>query len=150
MPPLDHHLPQFDVNEIHEIDLGVSPEQALDRILRLPVTPDWLVRSLFRIRGLHGLDLSIERFATEELGLDMVERTSTAAVAAGRLRRQRVAISFEGVPLRNGGSRLVTETRVADVDLRFRMYWLVVGPFSALIRRRWLRAVATSLDRRSR
>jgi hypothetical protein len=72
----------------------------------------------------------------------MVERTSTTAVAAGRLRRQRVAIAFEAVPQPPVGSRLVTETRVADVDLGFRMYWLVVGPFSALIRRRWLRAVA--------
>jgi hypothetical protein len=26
----------------------------------------------------------------------------------------------------------------------FRAYWLVVGPFSALIRRRWLRAIARS------
>jgi hypothetical protein len=146
---LDRHLEQFDVNEIHEIELGVLPEKALDCLLRLPVTPDWLVRSLFRIRGLHGLDLPLERFATEKLGLDMVERTSTTAVAAGSLRRQRVAILFQAVPNRNGGSKLVTETRVADVDLRFRIYWLVIGPFSALIRRRWLRAVATRLDRPS-
>jgi len=45
-----------------------------------------------------------------------------------------------------GGSRLSTETRVLAADPRarrlFRLYWLVVGPFSALIRRRWLRAVA--------
>ncbi len=87
-------------------------------------------------------DLPLERFAIEVLGLEMVERTSTTAVAAGRLRRQRVAILFEAVPRPPGGSRLVTETRVADVDLGFRVYWFVVGPFSALIRRRWLRAVA--------
>lgn len=38
-----------------------------------------------------------------------------------------------------GGTRLVTETRVAGTDegatRKFRLYWLVVGPFSALIRR---------------
>lgn len=144
MHTLDRHLPQFDVNETHEITLDVSAEIALDRVLALSVTPDWLVRILFRIRGLRGLDLPLERFATEELGLEMVERTSTTAVAAGRLRRQRVAMLFEAVPNGDGGSKLVTETRVADVNLRFRVYWLVVGPFSALIRRRWLRAVASS------
>jgi hypothetical protein len=139
---LDRHLPQFDVNEVHEIALDMPPEVALERVLALPVTPDWLVRSLFRLRGLRGIDVPLEQFAIEVLGLEMVERTSTTAVAAGRLRRQRVAIAFEAVPQPPVGSRLVTETRVADVDLGFRMYWLVVGPFSALIRRRWLRSVA--------
>ena len=142
MRTLDRYLPHFDVNEVHEIALEVPPEVALDRVLALSVTPDWLVRTLFRLRGLDGLDLPLERFVIEVLGLEMVERTSTTAVAAGRLRRQRVAILFEAVPRPPRGSRLVTETRVADVDLGFRMYWFVVGPFSALIRRRWLRAVA--------
>jgi hypothetical protein len=142
MRTLDRHLPLFDVNEVHEIALDMPPEVALERVLALPVTPDWLVRSLFRLRGLRGIDVPLERFAIEVLGLEMVERTSTTAVAAGRLRRQRVAIVFEAVPQPPVGSRLVTETRAADVDLGFRMYWLVVGPFSALIRRRWLRSVA--------
>jgi hypothetical protein len=43
---------------------------------------------------------------------------------------------------------LSTETRVQAVDdaaLRaFRRYWRVVGPFSGLIRRRWLRAAQAS------
>jgi hypothetical protein len=50
------------------------------------------------------------------------------------------------VPGADGHSRLSTETRVLALDgksrLAFRIYWLVVGPFSALIRRRWLRAIA--------
>lgn len=142
MRTLDRHLPQFDVNEVHEIALDMPPEVALERVLALPVTPDWLVRSLFRLRGLRGIDVPLERFAIEVLGLEMVERTSTTAVAAGRLRWQRVAIVLEAVPQPPVGSRLITETRVADVDRGFRMYWLVVGPFSALIRCRWLRAVA--------
>ena len=142
MRALDRHLPQFDLNEVHEIELDVSPEVALERILALSATPDRLVRTLFRLRGLSGLNLPIEQFAIEVLGLEMVERTSTIAVAAGRLRRYRVAIGFEALPKPSGGSRLITETRVADVDSRFRMYWLIVGPFSALIRRRWLIAVA--------
>jgi hypothetical protein len=44
------------------------------------------------------------------------------------------------------GSLLVTETRVAANDAAarraFARYWRLVGPFSALIRRRWLRAAA--------
>jgi hypothetical protein len=40
----------------------------------------------------------------------------------------------------------VTETRVTATDRRalflFRAYWLIIGPFSALIRRRWLHALS--------
>jgi hypothetical protein len=42
------------------------------------------------------------------------------------------------------GARLETETRVFLTDAaarrRFDAYWIVVRPFSGLIRRRWLRA----------
>lgn len=144
---LDRHLPGFDVNEVHHLEINLPAETALDTVLGLVVTPDWLVRTLFRVRGLSGLDLTIECFCVEELGLEMVERTSTTGVAAGELPTgQRVAIGFEAVPIGEGVSRLVTETRVADVNLAFRIYWTVVGPFSALIRRRWLRAVARRAD----
>lgn len=48
----------------------------------------------------------------------------------------------------DGTSLLTTETRVACADaaaLRsFRRYWLMVGPFSALIRRHMLRAIAAA------
>lgn len=123
MRTLDRHLPQFDVNEVHEVGLDLPPEVALERVLALPVTPGWLVRTLFRLRGLRGLDLPLERFAIEVLGLEMVERTSTTAVAAGRLRRHRVAIVFEAVPQPPFGSRLITETRVMGSALAPTCLW---------------------------
>jgi hypothetical protein len=58
-------------------------------------------------------------------------------------------LEVSAVPARDGGSLLVTETRVAAMDdgarRAFRRYWLAVGPFSALIRRRWLAATARAL-----
>jgi hypothetical protein len=49
-----------------------------------------------------------------------------------------------------GGSLLATETRVQALDgasrRAFRRYWLAVGPFSALVRRRWLAAAAGALQ----
>jgi len=145
MRALARHLPDFDVNEVHEIALDMPPEAALERVLKLPAAPDRLVRALFRLRGLRGSHLPLERFAGEVLRLAEVEHTATSAVFSGRLRGLRLAVSFEAEARPGGGSRLVTETRVADADIRFRLYWLVVGPFSALIRRRWLRAVARGL-----
>jgi hypothetical protein len=50
-----------------------------------------------------------------------------------------------------GSTRLVTETRVACVDAAsrrwFRLYWLVVRPFSGVIRKAMLSAVAREAAR---
>jgi hypothetical protein len=70
-----------------------------------------------------------------------------AAVVPGTIKG---AVDFraEAIP---GGSRLTTETRVRATDERarraFRRYWLLIGPFSALIRKRWLAAVMASAKR---
>jgi hypothetical protein len=56
-----------------------------------------------------------------------------------------MALSLEVVPGEAGGSRLRTETRVKPTDpgaaRSFAPYWLVVKPFSALIRRDLLRGI---------
>jgi hypothetical protein len=57
----------------------------------------------------------------------------------------KVAFNFRVEPYGRGRSLLTTETRVAATDpaslRRFSRYWLLVGPFSALIRRLMLRIV---------
>jgi hypothetical protein len=61
----------------------------------------------------------------------------------------RVAADLGAIPA-GDGCVLSTETRVQAVDDRsrrmFGRYWLVVGPFSGLIRRRWLRAVESAIE----
>lgn len=60
--------------------------------------------------------------------------------------RARALWNFRVVPRESGGSVLHTETRIVCGDpasrRKFRAYWLVVRPFSGLIRRMMLRAVA--------
>jgi hypothetical protein len=60
----------------------------------------------------------------------------------------KIAADFRAAPVGDDRSRLSTETRVLPLDAMsrrlFRAYWLVVGPSSALIRRRWLRAIAAT------
>jgi hypothetical protein len=138
--PLDRYMPDFDVNEIHDVELAATPEVAFRRVLVLPAGSDRIVRFLLRLRGLRRVELPLDRFLTEVVGLAPVERTTTRFVACGRVGGVRIGLSFDAVAV-TGGSRLVTETRVADAGVAFRLYWIVVGPFSALIRRRWLRAV---------
>jgi hypothetical protein len=50
----------------------------------------------------------------------------------------------------DGGTRVSTETRVQtfglSATLKFRLYWLVVGPFSGLIRRTMLREIKRTAE----
>ena len=52
----------------------------------------------------------------------------------------------------DGGTLLTTETRIQATDdsarRSFGRYWRVIGPFSALIRRAWLRAIRKRAERR--
>jgi hypothetical protein len=161
--PLDDWLPDFDAREYHERVVAAPPETAFAAALGVPVATDRLVATLFRVRGL-------PRGGTMEgmlrgLGFEELARTPTSLVlgAAGRPWsprtpptrwasagsghvRMALALWADGA---DGRARLATETRVAAVDASarraFRRYWLAVGPFSALVRRRWLVAAERAL-----
>jgi hypothetical protein len=142
--PLEDWLPDYDVRERHERRVAASPDRALELALGARAAPDAFVRLLFRLRGVPDA-ATIEELAAR-IGLVERERTPTLWLGVGG-RRVRIGLDFVARPDGNG-SVLSTETRVRATTRRarvaFRAYWLVVGPFSALIRRRWLRAIARS------
>ena len=160
MDPLDRWLPEFDVRERHARELPVAAERAVSLALSLPVAPDPVVRALLRLRGLRVVDRTIEDFFTSQ-GFEPLERTATTFVAGvvstpwrprgglgpfaePRPGTVRIVADFRA-EARGDGCVLSTETRVGAVDEQarraFRRYWLLIGPFSKLIRRRWLAAV---------
>jgi hypothetical protein len=173
MAGVDAWLPQFDVRERHAIELPVSPERALEIALALAAAPDWIVRLLISGRGMTARQKPIERFFLAHRFVEL-ERSPTEWVvgAVGAVWRPRgglvrladadawraaavpgtikAAADFRAEPTPTG-SRLSTETRVLAADDRarraFRLYWLAIGPFSALIRRRWLAAAMASAKR---
>jgi hypothetical protein len=172
MRPLDDWLATFDVAEYHETHVVAPPERALGAVFTTDVAPDPVTRALFRLRGIRRRaaigDVSFLPGAVE------LERTPTRWVIglAGRPWRRRsglvafadaaawagfaepghvrMALAFRSEPS-GGGARLATETRIAATDAEslraFRRYWLIVGPFSALIRRLWLAAARRSAER---
>jgi hypothetical protein len=167
VPLIDEWLPEFDVGERHDVALPVPAERALELVLATPAASDRVVRSLISARGMVARDETIERFFAAHRFV-VLARTSTewVAGAVGAVWRPRGgllrlddaeawraaavpgtikgAVDFRAEPI-PGGSRLTTETRVQASDARarrrFRLYWLAIGPFSALIRRRWLKAI---------
>jgi hypothetical protein len=140
VPGLDDWLPCYEQREYHERRVGAPPEQALAAALAVAVEVDGLVRLLFRLRGAHARGKSLEQFFAPPWA-EVVERTPTTFVARVDRAAPRILFDLRARPA-PGGSILSTETRVAGGGLPFRLYWLVVGPFSALIRRRWLIAAA--------
>ncbi len=140
--PLGDWLPEFNARERHERFVPAPPERALQLALGAPATPDWIVRMLFRLRRIPHRS-TLEELAAA-IGLEERERTATTWVATGG-RDPLVGIDFVALP-DGSGCVLATETRVYATTARarrlFRLYWLVVGPFSGLVRRRWLRAIA--------
>lgn len=148
-------LPECDISSRHVRHVPAEPERAFAALLASP--PDPVVRALLRLRGLQ--PASLDAFFSGH-GFEVLARTPTELVvgASGRPWRLterlrafddqrpgtvRFAADFraEAAP---EGTLLSTETRVLAADDRgrraFRRYWRFVGPFSALIRRRWLRA----------
>jgi hypothetical protein len=173
VPLIDDWLPEFDVGERHDVAVPLEPDRALELALSSPAAPDRIVRALISARGMASRDETIERFFAAHRFV-VLDRSPTEWVAGaiGAVWRPRgglvrlddaeawraatvpgtikgvVDFRAEAIP---GGSRLTTETRVKAIDERarraFRFYWLAIGPFSALIRRRWLAAVIASAKR---
>src|SRR6266850_417448 len=139
---LDAVLPKYDVREYHEITVYASPEAALAAVLALPAARDPVVAALFWLRRIPGGDLPLRDFFPR-LHIRPAISTPTAYIGLGDFLGVTIAFGIWAVPIRAaGGTRLATETRVhaasSAARRRFHLYWLVVGPFSALIRRRWL------------
>jgi hypothetical protein len=90
----------------------------------------------------------VGRFWRTDSGLERVDAADFAAFEAPGFAK--AVMNFE-VRAVDGGTLLVTETRTRGTDeearRRFRRYWRVVMPGSALIRRAWLRAVRRRAER---
>jgi hypothetical protein len=148
------------MRECHEARINAPAETALAAALGVPVAPDPLIRTLFRLRGLPTggtletiirglgfveLERSPTRFVLGAAGRPWTPRGGLTAWDRAGPGQVRMAFALWAEPA-GEGAVLATETRVqalGDSARRaFRRYWFAVGPFSALVRRRWLRAAA--------
>ena len=152
MALIDDFLPHYDAHEFH----SVASSRTIEDALAAPVAGDPVTRLLFRLRGVPVNGTIAELFVRlrfEELARNenevVIGGSGTPWRPGGGIRpladaqagTVRVVVNFIA-----DGERLSTETRIEAVDesarRAFLRYWRVVGPFSALIRRRWLRSIA--------
>lgn len=157
--PIADALPVYHHSERHSIRVAASPERTLAAAREVTLGELPFVRLLARLRGLgpgHGplwealLGAGFQPFGDDTLVL--VGRPWRAGYERRHVEDfivfaepgwAKMAIDLRAVP-DGDGARLETETRVFLTDRparrRFAAYWLVIRPFSGLIRRLWLRA----------
>jgi hypothetical protein len=164
---LDDFLPQYEFRSRHETTVPAPPEIVWRAVEEWRPEESLPWRWLLRLRGLGGPHGSLREWA-ESLGFLRLAETETEVVygQAGRFwspwersalvsprtveefravddpRCAVAAMTIRGEPLPGGGTRLCTETRIHALSdgarRRFRLYWLLIGPFSGLLRRSML------------
>src|SRR5882724_7263396 len=171
----DDFLPVFDVIMRHAVSVAAPASAVWAALHRADFAGAWYVRALLMLSGLGrpAQVLTLERLVDggfiplgenvgSEIALGLVGRFWMPSGGRLKLRpdafrdfaesgNAKVVWTFAVEPLGTGTTRLVTETRVQCLDAasrrRFRVYWLVVRPFSGLIRHAMLGAVAREATR---
>jgi hypothetical protein len=164
---LDGVMPTYHFHEVHTLRVHASPARVLEAVRAVTAGEIRLFRTLTWIRsprlGRGGRESILNAPADQPI-LDVALRSGFVALgdepgrevvfgtalwlgprAANPPRLARTAMNFLVEEDGDGWCRLGTETRVLGTDdgarRRFAVYWRVIYPGSALIRRMWLRAV---------
>lgn len=172
---IDEFLPEYQHGERHRIDIAAPPQQVYPVVRSLDTRGSGVIRTLFRLRGMPRSSLTLEGLERDgfviladrpddELVLGSIGRFWTPAGDLKRVTPSQFR-SFEAVgyakavwnftlsELASSSTRLTTETRVFCPDgpsrRRFRLYWAVIGPFSALIRKEMLLSIKRTVETES-
>lgn len=164
---IDQYLPHYHVRAQYQLEVNAPLARAYAAARNLDMRASPLVRWLYRLRGMPPQSLSLEgmlqwgfvmlaeqppeefvfgligRFWSHSPQVQPIEARAFAAFDQPGLAKAAGNMTF--TPQRDGRLLLATETRVHCLDeasrRSFRRYWLLIGPFSGLIRREWLRLV---------
>ena len=165
---IDQFLPDYHIKARYQIDVDAPVERAYSVARSLDMHDSTLVRRLYRLRGLPASGLTLEGMLkwgfvlladkpSREIVFGLIGRFWTPfpqiqriqADAFARFDRPGFAKAVGNMaftPLSDGrGVRVTTETRIhcmCDSSRRsFGLYWRLVGPFSGMIRKEWLRQI---------
>jgi hypothetical protein len=162
---IERFAADYDVGEVHVVAVDADVEHSYRAVLAVDLFRSRIIRMLYLVRGLSAKGPLTLRDMTRMGFVVLDEDPGTEIVLGlvgrfwqvkGSLRRVeasdfveffepgyvKAAMNFRVEPAGPGRSTVTTETRVVATDpdsLRsFRRYWTLIGPFSALIRRRML------------
>jgi hypothetical protein len=164
---IDQFSPSYEVSAQYQIDIHAPIEKVYSAARHLDMSGSWIIRWLYRLRGLPTSSLTLEgmlkwgfilladesgreiafgligRFWTPSAQIQSVTANTFAEFHQPGYAKAVGNIAF--LPQNFGIVRLTTETRVHCLDdisrRNFRMYWSLIGPFSGVIRKEWLRLI---------
>ena len=145
-------LAAWDFREQHSRPLVAGAAEVMAAVDELTWREVPVFHALMTVRALRGAELARDRRVLDGMAaarFQVLARRPDELVFGLEHGALAIAANF-----RYDGIRLTTETRVKAADARtragFRLYWLVIRPFSGLIRREWLRAIARRAERGAR
>lgn|SRR5574341_310578 len=164
---LDQFLPSYEVSARYQIDIHAPIEKVYSAARHLDMSASWIVRGLYRLRGLPASSLTLNGML--KWGFVLLADNPTQEIVFGLIGRfwtpsaQIQAVAAEAfvdfhqpgyakavgnmafLPRGAGIVRVTTETRVHCPDetsrRNFRLYWSLIGLFSGVIRKEWLRLI---------
>lgn len=171
---IDHFLPRYDVNAQYQIEIHTPIERAYEAARFLDMSDSQMIRWLYRLRGLPEYSLTLDGMLKggfvlladiplREIVFGLIGRfwtpygqiqpvTADAFVKFDQQGFAKAVANLAFISQSNGHVRVTTETRVhclGDTSRRyFRLYWLLIGPFSGLIRKEWLRLIKQQAESR--
>lgn len=164
---IDQFLPTYDINARYQIEINAPLERVYEAARHLDMSDSWMVRWLYRLRGLPKRALTLDGMVkwgfvlladqpSQEIVFGLVGRywarsgqihpvTADTFVDFDQPGYAKTVGNIGLVPQEDGLVRVTTETRVYCPDQAsrrsFRLYWALIGPFSGLIRKEWLRLI---------
>jgi hypothetical protein len=173
---IDEFLPHYDVKARYQIDVHAPISAVYSSARFLDMRNFGIIRWLFRLRGLPQDDLALDGMLkwgfvlladkpSQELVFGLIGRFWTPSPQIERINANafiafdqpgfakavgNMAFFVQG----DGSVRVTTETRVHCIDHAsrrcFRLYWLLISPFSGIIRKEWLRLIKQQAETLSR
>ena len=164
---LKKYLPQYHYSSKHKIKISATPEKIFELTDRLDMSGSPLIRFLFRLRGMPSRMLNREGLQSDKF--IELERTSPQEIIIGLIGQfwkpngnlrsftpaefisfqepgfLKAVWNFQLIPQSATSTLLTTETRIQCMDneaqKKFSRYWLLIRPFSGIIRKEILRVI---------
>jgi hypothetical protein len=169
---IDRYLDTFDFSERHHVSVAGQPDEVYRAALEIDFTESFVIRWLLRLRGMSSENFSLQTIERSifkkldeepgrELVLGLVGRfwkifgdlqpiRSTADFCEFEKPGYAKAVWNFSVASEGSRSRITTETRIRCLDdasrQSFGRYWMLIRPFSGLIRIEMLRAIKRRVE----
>lgn len=153
MSALDRVFPEWHFRERHALRVDAPPDRVFAAVRGVTLSEMGVFRVLAWLRGIRApVDRPIIEAASlswdvlaDEPGRELVLGSTGQPWRLHGGRDESIGHVKMAINWRLDGTRLSTETRVLASDRAsrraFRRYWIVIRPFSGLIRHVWLRAI---------